>query len=343
MLAKPLASALALGLLFALTPLAVDSARATDGDETNSSSPSITSGGRDGSAGGGSSEDQNSDQLTEAQKRAAELKKQAEERAAEAARQVAEANREAAKRAAKEQAAAALASKQAAQAAKAATNNAKRLAREAARKKAKAANSRVSGTETQEGQDEAETAANEAEAAQAKAERAARRAAAFEQLAADTKHSEIETKYGRISSFSLPPLLIKQSNSTNITSASTGNRVIIPGSITPDPLPTDKGGSSDSTESSKTSFVVSAIDVTKHQISASASDATDSISPANELYKIYPQANSAVSVSAIKISRATPADDFMEAAYWSLGALALATGSLLLGAGVSSLRSRRQD
>jgi hypothetical protein len=342
MLAKPLASALALGLLLALTPLGVDSASATDSSNERSTLPWVTAGGNDDSEPDDSGEDHNSGQLTEAQKRAAELKKKADEKAAEAAKVAAEANREAVRRATQEQLAAAIASRQANEAAIIASNTAKKLALEAARKKVKAAKSRVEGNETEDAQDEADAAANAAEVAKQQAQRAANRAETFAQLASDKKHTEIETKYGRISSFSLPPLVIKQSSSANLTSMSVGNRVVIPGSITPDPAPTEDVGSTVAGKPSKTGFMVSSLDVGKRQVSADSST-DNSASTANELYEINPRAASAVVVSSIKISSATPADEFIQAAYWSLAALAIATGSLLLGAGVSSLRSRRQD
>ena len=341
MLMKPLASALALGLLLAISPLGLSQAQAAPVQKNLSTLPWIST------SGGDDDEDESesgnhSGELTEAQKKAAEALKKANERAAEAAKAQAEANREAAKRASSEQAAAAREAKQAAQDALKAANTAKRLAKAAAQKLAHAAKQAADGVESEDDQDDADEAQEAAQDAQRKADKAARRASATAQVATDKKHTEIETKYGHISSFSLPPLVIKQSPADSFTSMSTGSRVVIPGSIIADVSITGENSLDSTSNNDKVRFTVSSIDVTQRQ--AIGEDTTSQSQPAqNQLYEINPGQASALRVSGIKISSTTPADEFLRVASWSLVGLAIAAGLLLLGAGITGLMGRRRD
>ena len=84
---------------------------------------------------------------------------------------------------------------------------------------------------------------------------------------------------------------------------------------------------------------MSALDVSQHQSSVSNSALGNRVA----LYQLDSQASQALLVDSIRLTKATPADEFLNAASWSLVALGGAAAALLLGAGISTLRARRID
>jgi hypothetical protein len=187
-----------------------------------------------------------------------------------------------------------------------------------------------------------------AQAAKLRAEQAARNAGLAATKAADEKRKEIENKYGDSLAITLPPLVIKPVSPSKIND-STGSATTDSGSgSTANPTDSQTPGNSGADETGaetegavEGAFEVSALDVSQHQSSSSASNGA--LGSRVALYQLDSQASQALVVDSIQLTKSTPADEFLNAASWSLVGLGGAAATLLLGAGISAFRARRID